>query len=300
MGDVLLKAFGFVFIILAGIALRALGLFKKDDDRVLSKIILNFTLPASVINAFASFDMEPRLLFLVVLGILGNLVLSFVGKLTAGKNRERQAFNYINYSGFNIGCFTMPFVQSFIGLEGVAITCLFDTGNAIMCTGANYAIASGLVGGEKSTLKGFLKKAFSSVPFVTYLLMLPLGLMHFRFPEPVYVVTSAVAQANAFLCMFMIGLMFEVHLDKTQLLAIAQALICRLLVSAAMAAAIWFLLPFSQLVRQVLVMVCFSPISSMSPVFTDRLHLDKGLAGVINSLSIPISVLIITFLLTLF
>ena len=41
MGDVLLKAFGFVFIIIAGIVFRRIGLFHKDDDRILSKIVLN-------------------------------------------------------------------------------------------------------------------------------------------------------------------------------------------------------------------------------------------------------------------
>lgn len=297
MGDVLLRAFSFVFIILAGILFRRIGLFKKDDDRILSKIILNFTLPASVINAFATFDMSPSLLFVVAMGILANLAHSFFGKALAGKDRTRQAFNYLNFSGYNIGCFTMPFVQSFLGASGVAITCLFDIGNAIMCTGANYAIASNIVGGEKQGFKSFLKTALTTVPFVTYLLMLPLGLLHFRFPQPVYTVASAVAQANAFLCMFMLGLMFEVHLEKSQILTVAKVLACRVSLSAVMALAIYLLLPFDQMIRQVLVMVCFSPISSMAPVFTDRLNLDKGLAGVINSLSILISVLIITILL---
>ena len=294
MGDVLLKAFGFVFIIIAGIVFRRIGLFHKDDDRILSKIVLNFTLPCSVINAFSGFDMELSLLGVVALGILTNLALSFFGKTMAGKDRKKQAFNYINYSGFNIGCFTMPFVQSFLGSFGVAVTCLFDTGNAIMCTGATYAIASGLVGGEKQSFKAFLKKAFSSAPFVSYLVMLVLSLFHFRFPDPVYQVTSAVAQANAFLCMFMIGLMFEVHLSRSQVLAVVKTLSLRLLLCCAMALAIYFLLPFGAAVKQVLVLVCFSPVSAMGPVFTDRLHLDKGLAGVINSVSIPISVLILT------
>ena len=94
--------------------------------------------------------------------------------------------------------------------------------------------------------------------------------------------------------MFMIGLMFEVHLSRSQVLAVVKTLSLRLLLCCAMALAIYFLLPFEAAVKQVLVLVCFSPVSAMGPVFTDRLHLDKGLAGVINSISIPISVLILT------
>ncbi len=294
MGDVLLKAFSFVFMIVSGIVLRRVGLFKENDDRVLSRIVLNFTLPCSVINAFAGFDMELSLLGVVLAGILANLALSFLGKAVAGKDRRAQAFNFINFSGFNIGCFTMPFVQSFLGSFGVAVTCLFDTGNAIMCTGATYAIASGLVGGEKQSFSSFLKKAFSSAPFVTYLVMLTLNLCRVRLPGPVYTVTSAVAQANAFLCMFMIGLMFKVELDRSQLLAVVRTLALRLGLCCLLALACYFLTPFSAAVKQVMVLACFSPVSAMGPVFTDRLNLDKGLAGVINSLSIPISVAILT------
>lgn len=67
-----------------------------------------------------------------------------------------QAFNIINFSGYNIGCFTLPFIQSFIGPAGVVATCLFDAGNSVMCTGATYSIAKAAAGGkEGTTVRGF-------------------------------------------------------------------------------------------------------------------------------------------------
>ena len=62
----------------------------------------------------------------------------------------RQDFYVFNLAGYNIGCFTLPFAQSFLGPFAVVATCMFDVGNSIMCTGGTYALTSGLVHtGEK-------------------------------------------------------------------------------------------------------------------------------------------------------
>ena len=39
-----------------------------------------------------------------------------------------------------------------IFLLGVVVTCLFDAGNAVMCTGGSYALTSKVVGGKGQTL----------------------------------------------------------------------------------------------------------------------------------------------------
>ncbi|MDR3085760.1 MAG: AEC family transporter, partial [Christensenellaceae bacterium] len=163
MEAVLIKALSFLTMIAAGIFLRRAGLFKDGDDRILSKIILNFTLPAAVVGAFSNFRVEWSLIALVGLGVLMNLFLSGVGYFLARKgSKAEKAFGLLNYSGYNIGSFTMPYVQSFLGDAGMAITGLFDTGNALMCTGGTYAIASAVMGEEKPTLGSMAKKVFSS------------------------------------------------------------------------------------------------------------------------------------------
>ena len=64
MGEVLVKAAAFVFIIFLGYALKRIGFFTATDYRLISKIVLNITLPAAVITAFANFDMDASLLIL--------------------------------------------------------------------------------------------------------------------------------------------------------------------------------------------------------------------------------------------
>ena len=65
----------------------------------------------------------------------------------------------------------MPFIQGFLGPQGVIATCMFDTGNALMTCGGSYALSCALIGsegGEKFTVKDFARKIFCSVPFDTY------------------------------------------------------------------------------------------------------------------------------------
>ena len=67
----------------------------------------------------------------MILGYLINL----------GKSKEEKAFGVLNLPGYNIGNFTIPFVQSFLGPVGVITTSLFDAGNAFVCLGGAVGVA---------------------------------------------------------------------------------------------------------------------------------------------------------------
>lgn len=58
--------------------------------------------------------------------------------------REQQAFGILNLSGYNIGNFTMPFVQSFLGPIGVITTSVYDVGNAFVCLGGAFRGATSI------------------------------------------------------------------------------------------------------------------------------------------------------------
>ena len=77
MGQVLLKASAYVFVIALGYALKKLHFFGPNDYKLIMKIVLNITTPAAVITNFASFDFDVSLLYVTLLGLLCNL--GFVG-----------------------------------------------------------------------------------------------------------------------------------------------------------------------------------------------------------------------------
>lgn len=72
----------------------------------------------------------------------------------------------INSSGYNIGTFTLPFVQSFFPSNLIGYVCLFDTGNALMCLGGTYSAASTVVANEeKQSFKTVAKNYFHQFLF---------------------------------------------------------------------------------------------------------------------------------------
>lgn len=111
---VLSKALAFVLIILIGYICKRRGFFSPTDYRVVSKIVLNITLPCAVINSFAHFEMDFSLIAAVFLGLFGNLMMLFVSlMLTRGDTPATKIFYIFSLAGYNVGCFTLPFARAF-------------------------------------------------------------------------------------------------------------------------------------------------------------------------------------------
>ena len=98
----------------------------------------------------------------------------------------------INCSGYNIGNFVMPFVQSLFPGMGVAYLCMFDVGNSIMCLGRELCLRRKFKASsnQKLTPKTVIKKLFSSIPFDVYLLIFALALFKISIPQPILSVAS--------------------------------------------------------------------------------------------------------------
>ena len=298
MQEILIRAGAFVAIIVLGYVLRKIGVFKEDDFSVLSTLVIKITLPAAIITSFAGKQIDPAMLAIVLLGLGGGLVYIALGFLLNRKNsKERRAFEILNLPGYNIGCFTLPFVQSFLGPTGVIVTSLFDTGNAVICLGGSFSVASMVKDGTGFSFKRILNALSRSVPFLTYILMVLLNLLHISLPNPVLSCAEIVGNANAFLAMLMIGVGFQLKGDRAQIGSILRLLAVRYGVGAALACVCYFLLPFSLEIRQSLVILVFSPIGSAVPPFTAELKGDVGLSSAINSIAILCSIFIIVVLL---
>ena len=296
MAEILMKAGSFIAIIILGYVLRRRGFFKEEDFYVLSRIVLKITLPAAIVTNFTGIDMKPSMLLMSLLGLGGGIILTGMAFLiSAGKNGEEKAFNIINLTGYNIGNFTMPFAQSFLGPLGVVATSLFDSGNALVCLGGTYSVAV-MAKGEKGkfSIMPIIKTLLSSGPFDAYLLRTVLSLLHLSLPAPMVSFTGIIANGNAFMAMLMLGVGFKMTLDKSRMGKIIQILFIRYSVSIALAAAFYFLLPIELEYRQALAILALSPIASAAPAFTGDLDGDIGLASAVNSISIVISIVLIT------
>jgi len=297
MQDILMRAGCFVAVIIMGYTLRQIGFFKAEDFNVLAKIVIRITLPASIIYSFSGMEVDPSMLLIAALGLAGGIIYMGLGWLLnrrAGK--EQQAFAMLNTTGYNIGNFTMPFVQSFLGPMGVITTSLYDTGNAFICLGGAFSMASMVKDNKGFSIKRVLKSLLLSVPFDCYMIMIILNLVHVTLPSPIVSLAGLIGNANAFMAMLMLGVGFKLSGDRKQIGKIVKMLSVRYGVACAIALGC-FLLPFPLGVRRALMVLAFSPIASAAPAFTEEMKGDVGLASAINSLSIVISIICIVALL---
>ena len=301
MLDILIKAGCYIAIIILGIFLRKIGFFKESDFSILSKIVIRVTLPTALIVNAATREFSPELLVLSLLGLGGGILYMAAGWFVSRHaDKEQQAFDILNHAGYNIGVFVIPFTQSFLGSTGVMISSIFDVGNAFICLGGAYGVASAVKDGKGFDIKQVLKALSVSVPFLVHIGTVLMNLLHIPFPAPVVECAGIIANANAFLAMLMIGVGFKLSLEKSKLNRIFRALVIRYSIAAVLALCYWFLLPFDRLIRLTLVILAVSPIGSAVPGFTGDLGGDVGLSCNITSLTILISIItIVTLLLCL-
>ncbi len=292
MLSVLSRAACFIAIIFLGYFLRRVGFFKAEDFQVLSKIVLKITLPAAIVFSFADKEIDPSMLVISLLGLAAGVVYIGVAFLMGiGRPKEQNAFGILNTSGYNIGNFTLPFVQSFLGPAGVVVSSLFDSGNAIICLGGAYSVATIVKGeGKGIPVAQILRTLLKSVPFDAYLVMTVLCLLGMRLPQPVVTFSEIIAGGNAFMAMLMIGVGFKLSGDKAQIGTIGRILAVRYGIAVVFSMVMYFLLPMPLEYRQTLAILAFAPISSAAPAFTADLKSDTGLASAVNSVSIIISI----------
>ena len=290
-----MKAASFIAVIILGYGLRKAGFFKEEDFYVLSKIVLKITLPASIIANFSQAEIQPAMLLLCLVGFAGGVLYMSLGWILGGKDRDEKAFHILNMSGYNIGNFTMPFTAGFFGPTGVVITSLFDTGNAFICLGGAYSVAS--MAKDKNSrfsVGPILKTLIKSAPFDAYIGMLILSLIHVSLPAPAVSIAQLIGNANAFMAMLMLGVGFKLSGDKKQIGKIGKILSIRYGVAVVASLMFYFVLPLPLEYRQTLAVLVFSPIAAAAPAFTGDLKGDIGLASAVNSISIIISMIMIT------
>lgn len=297
---VLSKAIAFVLIILIGYICKRRGVFAPTDYQLVSKIVLNITLPCAVISSFAHFQLDLSLLAAVALGLSGNCMMLFVAlMLTRRETLAAKIFYIFSLAGYNIGCFTLPFAQAFLTPFAVVALCMFDVGNSIMCTGMTYALTASCIGyadGHKDrfSMKSIAGKLLHSVPFVVYISMLILSLVGVQFPKSVYTFMDIVGAANPFLSMLMIGMMFEIKLDKQAIGYVKELFSVRYLTSLACAGAFIYFAPFKQEVNYVIALAFMAPCTIIGPIFVEKLGGNVQLASLFNSMTIITSVILFT------
>ena len=209
----------YLLTMLLAYVLKKMGLFHKEDKRVLSNLIFYVTLPASLISGFSGAQVNIYYVVSILIGFGVNTVMVIAGQLAAAhKERDMQAIYAVNASGFNMACIAIPFLSNFYP-AGVPYLCMFDVGDSFYTLGTTYAIAKMRISQknkEQNTSEIKLNKSdigvleivkslFTSVPFDVYFIMTVLSFLNYRLPDIVIQAADFCGHGNGFLAMMMIG-----------------------------------------------------------------------------------------------
>lgn len=298
MRAVLLNSLGLFGIILIGYLTKRLSLFVKADGSMISKIVVNVTLPAAIIVNLRALDVENQLLLLILAGILLNIVMIVIGHFFSKKQEQvEREFLMYSVSGYNIGNFAIPFVQSFMP-QAIPILSFFDIGNSVMLVGGSTVVIEGISGSneKRPSVKNVMGRLGRSVPFLCYLIMLCLRIFEIDLPAAVFQVVEPIANANTFLSMFMIGLFLELRLPKKELSLVWRVLIIKY-AGGVLLAVLFMFLPLPTIIKSVLCLVSVGPITTFGVINSVTAGMRAEVVGFTSSLSFLISLPLMTSLL---
>lgn len=295
MKEILLQAGLLVAVIGLGYALRRFAVLPKAAFEIVSKIVIWVTLPCVVIRNFAHTTLESAYLLMIVIGFFCMALFAFLGYwINRKRGVDRQVFDMLNLTGFNIGCFALPYITGLTGPAAVVAVCMFDAGSALGSTGGVNILCQSMQAGERFRLGTLLKRLGKTFLLMVYVVMIVLRLFSVPIPSVVVRFCELCGAGNSFLAMLMIGLGMNLSLPRGQLRWLLKAVLIRFGLAIALSLGFYFLLPFSHDVRLGAALAVLAPIASLAPPFTLERGGDYELASSWNTLSILISLVCMT------
>ena len=277
-------------IIVLGYVLKRAKLFKAEHSDIISKIILNITLPCVIITSFQSVIMSGQFLIVLILGFTFNVVMLGAGGFFSrfGKDKSEKTLYGIFIPSQNIGFFGIPIAQACFSPTVIASLCVFDMGNAAIMFGPSVLFASARMDGQRPTVASVFKKLFSTPAFVAYVLVVALSLLKIALPAPVLTFAGICGAGNSFLAMLFFGFMLELDFEKSDIVLIFKILGVRLAAAAAFSVLAWFMLPLQLDYRIGVVLCMIMPTATASAAFASSLGCNKKLVAGISSVSLVI------------
>lgn len=298
MTTILLNALSIMLVLFLALLLKKIKILHQKDGALTSKMVVYLTLPATILIGVNHTKLSNIFFILMFMGLFSNLLLVFLGKFIGRKATvEERGLYMFDLSGYNIGNFSIPFVSSFFP-AAIPFLAMFDMGNSLMVTGTTQAIVELSSGRKKHgfILQEIFGVLFRNPPFVVYIFMFILAIFGLSFPDEWLIPIRPLANANTLLSIFTIGLFMEFRLPKGKLKLVLKILTWRYLLAFILASLVYFFLPFPAIIKEILLLIFFCPMSFLHMIQAIELRNDKALAGLTISLSMFISLILMSII----
>jgi malate permease and related proteins len=275
----------------AGHLLRRLGITEQRDGEMLFKLVFYLCVPALMFVSLSQVELTRELLALPALAacivVGGFLVGSFTKRWFRFSSTQAPLF-VIACMIVNSG-FSLPFVQTLYGHEGVAALATFDAVNSILTFTLGYSIAAR----ANPTHQGdsvLFRKLLKSPPLYGIAAGVAVNLAGWTPPSAITTTATTFGTPTGFLVTLAIGTVFTakaVHLHGS-----AIALVVRLTSAVTIGLAAIWLLGLKGTTRDVVLLLSVAPVGFNTVTFASLEKLDIDFASSTLSLSIVVSLLL--------
>ena len=212
-----------------GFFLKRIHFLKQDSVRDFKKVVSNLALPALLLLAFASLELEVRFLQLILLVFVCCIVMIFLGKGAAKLLKIPTPYFSLMMGGFEMGMLGYALFLSLYGQEHIGVFALMDLGQILFV----FFILMTLLLREKEgashpldLLKGFLTSPVILAIFSGVIISL---LKPYIAPTPLTEslgeFLSLLGGVTVPLISLMIG--YEIHFDKEGLSLVVKTVLIR-------------------------------------------------------------------------
>ena len=289
MGQVNLAFITTLTFIFTGFLLKAGGIIKEQEGKVLSRLLMHTTFPALMIVSTIHIDLNFRF-FLIPLFAIGisAIMLTIAFFLFKKEKNSIRGVLTMGSGGWNVGLFGFPLIESIWGAKALLFAIMYDIGNTFLAFGVLYPIGSHFSEVPSRGKLNMLKKVLLLPPVLGMIMGLTLNASNIPLPNILEDVLTTLAKANKPLVLLLLGIYLSFNLDKNQFNGILKVLIIRYGIGLLTILAIYFLLSKS-LMSSVLIAMVILPVGMSVLLFSDELGFDAKIAGTMANLSLLLS-----------
>lgn len=285
-------------MMLLGFSLKHIGFFEASDRDLLSKIVLYIALPAMIFTNLRTAQISTDMLFLPIIGITTSILLlipAYVYCRIRDYNKKTTWTILIASSIMNTGFIGFPVCLGVFGQAGFLNAVFYDLSTSVMVVTYGIILAKKFAGSTEEVIKNTL----TFMPLWAVIL----GLVFNAFSIPVEYVADNIlnylSEATIPLIMLALGISLDfgnVNENLTDSMVVA---IIKLAISPMIALALLTIFNINGLVFNVAILEAGMSTAGNALVLAMAYDLDKDLMGSIIFTNVVLSVISLTFIISL-
>lgn len=284
--------FALALFFLLGYCFKTYYSYSEDQiGQVLSRIVLNITLPATVFFSASNSKGVSQSFLLTIAAISIQLFMYGIFRFIARKKqleKDTECVFVTTPLASNVMLFMSPFFYLSYGDVGLNHLILYDLGNSVTIFLASQPIYK-FANQKNNNFLASLKLVFKSVPIWAFFIGIIFAQLGLSIPALLQEPLQIIKEVNTFLPMFLLGIYFRPSLDKIGLVSFTVLFRATLGILIGIGVSFFFTDPMDK----VTIMMCAAaPIGVINLIFASEYKKDISYCSSIVSYSLLLGLLI--------